>query len=510
VNKKTVVGSNIVYNLVGQGMLLVLGLLSVKFIYSDLGGDALGIIYFTILVNRVLNGLLSKGLCAPAVREVSSHHKSDFPYVVSFVRTGSIIAWSVFLFLSVISYTLAPYFIKYWLNIETLNHADATLVLRLLGVSVLLSFPVSFFLSLIQGLQKMRVTNAIDVSSAILEQGGILILLVIDTGLIGIVIWMFIARLLKAGIYLAAVSRFFTPISILPFLDPTVVNRNKRFSIDMIFVSFYVFINKQADKLIVSKLLSVTVLGYYGYVYELVSKILAFPVVVAQAAYPAFCEHVQENDKSALIRQYRLLQELVCFLVVPFFALTPFFCLPVLGFIFDEEVAQSLVLPVVLLSVGAYMNATLSLPHRVLLADGRPDIAVKQYKYACLVTIPAIYLLALRYGLPGASLSLIITYLVGYIYMVPRVYRRSLELNVVEFFKLILSILGLALATYGLSYGLLQVYGEINLLSLAMHYIGASTGYLVLTFYFMSGDIKKEINVRHLKKTIRNLLQGKQ
>ena len=39
---------NIVYNVAGQVSLLVLSFVAVKFIFSDLGEDALGLIYFVM------------------------------------------------------------------------------------------------------------------------------------------------------------------------------------------------------------------------------------------------------------------------------------------------------------------------------------------------------------------------------------------------------------------------------------------------------------------------------
>ena len=64
---------NIVYNFFGQGLLLLLGFVAVKYVFKQLGEDALGIIYFTLTMNSVLCTVLELGISTTTVREVSAH-----------------------------------------------------------------------------------------------------------------------------------------------------------------------------------------------------------------------------------------------------------------------------------------------------------------------------------------------------------------------------------------------------------------------------------------------------
>ncbi len=68
---------NIIYNLCGQALLLLLGFVAVKYVFRQLGEDAFGVIYFTLTVNAVLCAMLEMGICSTTVREVSAH--SEFP-----------------------------------------------------------------------------------------------------------------------------------------------------------------------------------------------------------------------------------------------------------------------------------------------------------------------------------------------------------------------------------------------------------------------------------------------
>jgi O-antigen/teichoic acid export membrane protein len=80
---------NIVYNFLGQTLLLVLGFIAVRYIFRQLGEDALGIIYFTATMTAILSGVLEKGIYSTTIREVASNIYKEPGYIQSFIQTGS-------------------------------------------------------------------------------------------------------------------------------------------------------------------------------------------------------------------------------------------------------------------------------------------------------------------------------------------------------------------------------------------------------------------------------------
>src|ERR1700738_3379232 len=90
------VGRNVLYNFAGQSLLLLLGLVAVRFVFRQLGADALGIIYTAATVSAVLSGVLELGISATIVREVAANIVSDPVYVRHLIRTGSALYWLVY------------------------------------------------------------------------------------------------------------------------------------------------------------------------------------------------------------------------------------------------------------------------------------------------------------------------------------------------------------------------------------------------------------------------------
>src|SRR5258708_13978449 len=83
------VSRNIAYNVVGQTLLLALGFVSVRFIFSRLGADALGIVYFTIALTGVILAAVHLGINTTPGREGSPHHGRDQSYLGGPVPTPS-------------------------------------------------------------------------------------------------------------------------------------------------------------------------------------------------------------------------------------------------------------------------------------------------------------------------------------------------------------------------------------------------------------------------------------
>ncbi|TMG60550.1 MAG: hypothetical protein E6H83_05510, partial [Chloroflexi bacterium] len=84
---------NVMYNVVGQGLVLVLSLIAVRFIFRRLGNDVFGIIFFNITLTAVLTRVLELGASSTIVREVSSAFESERAYVRDLVRTASFLYW---------------------------------------------------------------------------------------------------------------------------------------------------------------------------------------------------------------------------------------------------------------------------------------------------------------------------------------------------------------------------------------------------------------------------------
>ncbi len=488
--------NNILYNLFGQSLLLILGFVAVKYIFVKLGDEALGIIYFTATMNIVLIGILEKGIYATTVREVSANFSSEPKYIHAFIRTGSLFCWSVYIFLGMLVYYSAPILVEKWINLKTMDSATAVTILQILGVASLSAFPRSFYASLLRGLQRMEFNNIIDVFTSGLQQFGAIIILTSGGNLFDVVYWFAACYWIGVVAYFITCCHFFSIKSLIPGHSSDVLRRNFNFASKMVSISILALVHNQAEKIIVSKWLPIGVFGYYAFAYGAVSKTGLITNAISQASFPTLSILFKSGNRTSLILHYNKLQDLICFITLPIYAAIPFAALPLFTYLFNEDIAKTLLLPVTFLSLGFYMNGTSNLPYQFSLAVGKPEISVRTNIYALFIVLPVTALLIYHFGLAGAGFSWVLFNFFVYVYGIPRICNECIGISARMWHSHVFKFYILAGLTYGLSWIILEFITVYSISSLVIAYTGASIVFLISAYFVISDELRREIYTR--------------
>lgn len=492
---------NILYNFLGQSLIIVLSFVAVKFIFKQLGADILGIIYFINSVSLLLSASLNLGINSTIIREFSIHYDSNRDYISSLLRTSTLFFWGIYLLVATSFYFLAPLLASNWLNFESLDARTAILILRLLGITAILALPASLYRSLFSGLQRMGFNNLIDVAALGLQQIGIIVILTANGRLLHVAYWIALSYTLRVLFYIGLSLKFFSLKSLLPGFSLAVIKHNLRYSLHMMTISLTSIVHTQVDKMIISKLLPLGAMGYYGLAYSSLAKGGLIPNAIGQAAFPHFSSLHKRGKRSELINQYWILQDIVCFVILPLFALVPFATIPLFSYIFNEQIAHIMLVPVALLSLGFYMNATIAVPYIFSISVGRPEITVRQNLYALVIVVPATALFIYYYGLVGAGLSWIFYHLFAYAYGMPRICRYCLKMPTQKWLFHFLKYLLLAGSVYGFLWGIIKSQYLFSIKMLGASYLFATFLFVAFSMLLLSRETKK-VMVDYLKKFI--------
>jgi O-antigen/teichoic acid export membrane protein len=484
---------NIIYNLFGQGLVLLIGFFAVKYIFHQLGGEVLGIIYFVSTLNTILSAVLEMGISSTIVREISGHFESDKNYTKDLIQTFSFFYWSIYFLASLIIFFLAPFFVAKWIHLNTMTFSTAVSIIRILGISAITVLPSSFYASLIRGLQRMEFTNLIDVITIGLQQLGTFLILVLGGGLFPVIYWFAAIYILKVIIYFFFSVHFFSFSALIPKFSFYVIKRNLKFVLQTSLISIFAAIHTQTDKLIISKLLPIGILGYYSFAYSSVSKGLLLSDAISGAAYPSFSALYKTGQKDDLISQYHKLQDLVCFGLLPIFAFIPFISLPLFSYLFNKEIAHLLLLPITFLSLGFYMNGTVTIPYRFSLAAGKPEITAKMNFYALFIVLPATAILIHFFGLSGAGFSWVFYNIFAYFYAIPRVCKECLGIKARDWYFHIFKIFILAILTFGWGWTSITLRGSYSLFSLMLAYLIALIFFLFFSYFLISNELRNTL-----------------
>jgi O-antigen/teichoic acid export membrane protein len=486
---------NIIYNVTGQGLVLILSLIAVRFIFRRLGDDVFGIIFFNITLTTVLSSALELGVSATIVREVSSRMDAAPDYVRTLVRTASTLYWAAGLLLVAIILGTAPLVVSHWINLRTIDSQTATTMLRVMSATSLVALPRALYASVIRGRQMMHLNNAIDVGSALAQQAGILLILIGGGGVYLVAAWISVNALLTILAYMITAAHLFGWSSLAPSFSPQVIRQNIGFTGHMMVISTLSLVHTQSAQVIVSKLLPIAEFGFYSFVWSTVNRAALVTTAASQAAFPSFSELFAEGDRSRLLQQYRKLQDLVCYATIPLFTGICFAALPVYGYVFNPGVAQRLLLPTAFLALGSWMNGSLTVPYTLSIAMGKPQIAARTTTLALFVVLPVTVLLIFLFGLPGAGFSWVFYNLFVYAYMVPRICRECLQTSRRAWYGHLAKVIGLAAVTYGVAWLVVSALGMFTLPVLVVAYLVATAAFALGANAMIGADLKETLRL---------------
>lgn len=468
---------NISYNLLGRTSALLLALAGVRLFFRFFGSDALGVFYFAMALSATLRGALEMGVSSTTVREIAKHFHDEPRYVERLVRTAAALYWSVFLLLALLVWRVAPWLALRWLHLESIDVASATLLLRILAVAALLALPRGLYDSVCRGLERMELNNRIDVAMALLQQAVAILMMLLGAGLLPVVGWIAAAQVIWLATYLVVCGRVLSPRALLPSFFGDVIKRNRVFGSRMFLVSSLSMVQVQIDKLLVSKLLPVRVLGYYATLDACALRLGLVSDAVAQAAFPRLTGLIRRGGHEAAYGQYRLLARALCLGAVPLYCALVFAEPALFTALFNAEVARALLVPAIFLCLGYYMNATVNILYVYSLAAGQPRFAVRFLIYEFVVCVPSTIWLVRDYGLAGAAFSWVLAHLVGYVYFVPAVSSQCLRRPAGEWFRPMGLVALLTALTYAAALEAIFLTGRRDIQALLLAYGGATLAY---------------------------------
>jgi O-antigen/teichoic acid export membrane protein len=394
----------------------------------------------------------------------------------------------------------APVLVKNWINLTSIDAGTATTMIRIMSLSTMVVLPRALYTSLFRGRQRMAVNNTIDVVAAIGQQLGIVVLLKLGGGPFTFASWISASAVIAVFAYIVVAARVFGWQALWPRFDLEVVKRNLHFATLMTSNSLLALVHTSADKVIVSKLLPVADFGFYGFASATVGRASFVTASITQAAFPSLSSLFESGNRPELLRQYRKLQDLVCFATLPVFAGICFAALPLYAYLFNTTVARYLLLPTVLIALGTAMNAALSTPYVISLAMGKPQIAARANVVALFVVLPVTFVLISFYGIVGAAASWVFYHLFAFAYMVPMICRQCLDMSPWRWYAHVLKAFGLAFVAYGLSWLVIAVPASHSVHALALAYLAGTAVFAAGAYFLIGPDLRN--TVLNLRRTL--------
>ncbi|MFA5779090.1 MAG: oligosaccharide flippase family protein [Elusimicrobiota bacterium] len=402
---------NIIANFSGKGWAAIMNLIFVPLYIKFMGIESYGLVgIFSSLLS--IFGLLDMGISTTLNREMA--RLSTLPgkdqEMRDFVRTLETIYWAVGLFIALAVIALSSPIANHWVHPEKLSPSTVQKAIIIMGCIIAFQWPLRFYSGGLMGLQKQVLFNVIDIVAATLRgAGSVFILWKISPTIQAFFIWQIIIsffQTLTTAIFLwkslpktGYFSRFQKKL-LLPVW---------RFSAGLTGISVVSLILTQTDKIILSRMLSLEMFGYYTLAIAVSHVLYNFYGPVYTAVFPRFCQLISVSDYSELKALYHKSCQLLSVMVLPSAVVICLFSQAIM-FLWtgNHLIVSNTQYLISVLVIGTALNGLMQLPAGLMYADGWTKLSFYTDLIGVVILIPMMIFLVNHYGAIGAAVSWLI------------------------------------------------------------------------------------------------------
>ena len=402
----SLVRKNIAVNLIGSGWV---GLVSIAFIplyIRFMGVEAYGVVGFYITLQSLF-ALMDMGLTATVSRELArlSVSHSNQQKMRNIVRTLELIYWVISLLIMAIISFLAPWIASGWLNASSLPVDTIENAIVLMGIMIALRMPYGFYSGGLVGLQRQGLLNVIKVIVETLKSAGVVLVLWMVSPTIEVFFqWQLLTGAL--GVILMSVALWRSlPGSERASFDKSLLYGIWRFAAGMSASAMLSVVLVQADKVILSKMLSLQEFGYYMLASTVAMGLYVIVGPVFAAIYPRFSQLVSSGNEKYLIQLYHKSSQFMTVLVMPIAIVCCTFSNELLLLWTQDGAVADRAAPILsLLVIGTALNGMMNVPYALQLANGWTKLVVYMNIVALIVLIPALFVAVNTLGAIGGAM----------------------------------------------------------------------------------------------------------
>jgi O-antigen/teichoic acid export membrane protein len=346
------------------------------------------------------------------------------------VRTLEVGYWSIGILIGLGVLIASPFIAGHWIKpgaipVQTIHHA-----VMIMGIVSALQWPLSFYDGGLMGLQKQVLSNGIKIGiSSLSSFGAVFILWKVSPTITAFFTWQIFVSALSLIFFTVSLWRSLPSADRRPVFNPNLLRNIWRFAAGMSGIALSAIILMQLDKVILSKILSLEMFGYYtlaGVASSVVPLMLVSPIF--NALLPRFTSLVAINDDGSLKLLYHQGAQLMAVLVLPVAAVLTFFSSDILFLWTRNAKTAEIASPIVsVLVVGMALNALMTLPYALQISHGWTSIGLRINTFLIITLVPAIYFMTTYYGAVGAATVWVALNSIYMLIGVPFTHRRLLQ-----------------------------------------------------------------------------------
>ncbi len=397
---------NLIANYLGQGWTALMGLAFIPLYIKYLGIEAYGLIGIFALLQSWLQ-LLDMGMTPTLSREMARTiaGANSAQSIRNLLRSIEIISLGMACIIAVGIWTASVWLASDWLRAEKLPVAKVAQAFTLMGIVTALRFIEGIYRSSIIGLQRQVLLNALSSVLATLRGlGAVGILIWVSPTLEAFFIWQGLISILTVGILGIATYLALPKTTSRGHFTLTALVSVWRYAGGILGITLLSLLLMQVDKIVLSKLLSLSDYGYYTLAVVVAGGINIIGAPINQAWFPRLSELVAREDQTSLIKVYHQGAQLVSVVMGSAALVLIVFAETILQlWTQDSELAHRAAPLVSVLVLGNLLNGLMWIPYQTQLAHGWTGLAIRINIISIFIVVPAILWATPHYGALGAA-----------------------------------------------------------------------------------------------------------
>lgn len=422
---------NTVANFAGGVWGALISLLFVPIYLHYLGVEAYGIIGIFLSLQTFL-WLFDFGLSPALNRELA--RLSAFPdkarEMHDLTKTLEIINWLVSVLVGVILLAASPLIAYYWVQPGSLSQTSVLQCLLIMSVSTAVQFPVGLYTGGLMGLQRQAAVNIINsVFLTARAVGAVCVLVFVSQTLQAFLLWQVVVGALQT-LTTAFYLRLNLPkISSAGRFQSALLRQVLRFASGLTAIGIVAMILTQADKVILSRMLTLEFFGYYTLATTIPTMGLGVIMsAINNAVYPEFSRLAALDDETALCRLYHYSCQLMSVLIIPTAMLLAVFAPEILRlWTHNEAIVANASILLSLSAIGTAGKGLLWLPYHLQLAYGWTKLSFYANLVGVLVLIPLMVVGVIYYGAIGGAAAWVVLHIGHILFTMNFMHRRLLK-----------------------------------------------------------------------------------
>lgn len=397
---------NISANILSNGWSTALLLLLTPLYVSFLGVESYGLIGFYTSWVAIL-GILDTGISTTAVREIAwlAARPEEKGRIPSLLLTLEMAYWGIVLLLGLVILSGAWFFGGGWFQTKNLPPELIRDAMMLMAVSLVAQVPSGIYIGGLMGLQRqVECSGLLALFGTVRGLGAVLILWKISSDIRVFFLWQIVACVLQTGVMRWLLWRRVRIDQYPARFSKVILQSVKGFAGEVTLITVLSIIITQADKIILSRVVSLEAFGFYMLAWAVASGLSRIATPLLQAFGPHFTELISKGDDDGLARQVRLASQLMSVLILPPVALIVFLAKPILlAWTGNPAVAVGASPLLAILVVGTALSAS-SYPSVSILYSRKQLRPVVVVSLASLfVLLPLLIVAIVNFGVMGAA-----------------------------------------------------------------------------------------------------------